>query len=81
MHNGEVQSIYFFIDPPSECTNGKEFSSCGSACPPTCDSNDIICTFSCVSGCFCPAGMVEHNGTCIDPLLCPSVQGDELSVH
>eukprot|EP00731_Ephydatia_muelleri_P024287 Em0016g558a len=69
MHCSDTQ------DPPSECTNGKEFSSCGSACPPTCDSNDIICTLSCVSGCFCPAGMVEHNGTCIDPLLCPSVQG------
>ena len=51
------------------------FTPCGSACPPTCDSSNVACTFNCVPGCFCPSGMVDHNGTCIDPLQCPNAQG------
>ena len=38
-----------------ECSDGKVYSSCGTACPPTCkDPNPLICDAECVEGCFCP---------------------------
>ena len=48
-----------------DCTGGKEWQECGTACPLTCDNYDElqICTLQCVQGCFCPGGTVERNGT------------------
>ena len=56
-----------------DCTGGKEWQECGTACPLTCDNHDQfqICTLQCVQGCFCPAGTVEHNGTCVTTDQCP----------
>ena len=60
--------------PQQTCTNGKEFRSCGTACPRTCDNvgETITCTRQCVSGCFCPSGTVELGDTCVDPSNCPT---------
>lgn len=60
----------------SHCLGGKVYTDCGAACPITCENNgsDFACPLICVSGCFCPAGTVDYNGTCIDPLHCPNAQ-------
>ncbi|XP_062512900.1 SCO-spondin-like [Corticium candelabrum] len=57
--------------PPLLCPNGKEYRECGTACPQTCQKGPLICTLQCVRGCFCPRGLVEHNGQCIKPSKCP----------
>ena len=58
--------------PTENCTGGKEWQDCGSACPRTCDNyeQDIACTLQCVQGCFCPEGKVELDGTCVEPSMC-----------
>lgn len=63
-------------DPPPQCSDGKVFKSCGTACPRTCDNlgEFLICTRNCVIGCFCPSGTVENgdNG-CVQPSDCPGL--------
>ena len=58
--------------PPANCTGGKEWNTCGTACPLTCDNyeTDIACTRQCVQDCFCPEGKVDLNGVCVEPSIC-----------
>ncbi|XP_077285527.1 zonadhesin-like [Arctopsyche grandis] len=55
------------------CSNPNEvYSSCGTACEPTCDNRTPICTFQCVSGCFCKDGYIRNNKKqCIPIDTCP----------
>ena len=56
------------------CPEGKEYQECGPACPLTCENYDfpvIDCVNPCVPGCFCPAGLAEFRGECVDPAECP----------
>ncbi|XP_053691944.1 cysteine-rich venom protein 6-like [Sabethes cyaneus] len=51
------------------------FSTCGSACPATCDSwrlgGSQWCGRSCNRGCFCRSGYVRNSlGVCIEPAQC-----------
>lgn len=56
-----------------QCTNpGEEYSSCGTACPATCDQTPSDCIEVCVVGCVCKAGFVKHQGRCILKQECPS---------
>ena len=68
-------TCFSFLFSSATCSGGKEWQDCGTACPPTCDNYNttIICTTQCVSGCFCPEGMVDHNGECVDPSACPGM--------
>ncbi|XP_015793763.1 von Willebrand factor-like [Tetranychus urticae] len=44
----------------------KVYSTCGSACPPTCANPNPICSQQCVEGCFCPKGTIEDaSGKCV----------------
>ena len=55
-----------------ECPPGMVYQQCGPLCPQTCESNGIAnCPHGCARGCFCPDGLVIHNGRCIEPLTCP----------
>uniref|UniRef100_A0A8C7QRY5 SCO-spondin n=1 Tax=Oncorhynchus mykiss TaxID=8022 RepID=A0A8C7QRY5_ONCMY len=61
---------------PLQCENGLVYEACGPACSPTCPSEaqspDSQCgAFSCVEGCFCPAGTLHHSEGCVAPALCP----------
>ena len=48
------------------------YQQCGSLCPQTCDNiGTLNCSGGCAEGCFCPDGLVVHNGKCIEPLTCP----------
>ena len=52
---------------------GQKFTSCGTACPPTCSNPDPrICTLQCVIGCQCPQGTVldEEQNKCVAKDLC-----------
>nr|BAE32541.1 unnamed protein product [Mus musculus] len=59
---------------------GFVFDECGPPCPRTCFNRHIPlgelaahCVRPCVPGCQCPAGLVEHEGHCISPEVCPPV--------
>ena len=64
--------LVHFLFSSATCSGGKEWQDCGTACPLTCDNYNttIACTEQCVSGCFCPQGMVDYNGECIAPSEC-----------
>ena len=56
---------------PPVCTNGQVYMDCGSLCPITCQNinEPPICAAMCVSGCFCPSGLIDSLGTCVQE--CP----------
>ena len=60
--------------PTLVCTNGRVYTTCGTACPATCENVNgpvLACTEQCVVGCFCPAGKVLNGDTCVAPSECP----------
>jgi len=58
----------------TECPTGMVYQQCGSLCPQTCDNvGTSNCLAGCAEGCFCPEGLVTHNGNCIEPLTCPGI--------
>ncbi|XP_072167120.1 zonadhesin-like [Diadema setosum] len=60
-----------------ECPAGQEFHLCGTACEATCEDPDPqICTSQCVTGCFCPPGLVKNGDECIMLQDCPNIEGD-----
>ena len=59
---------------PTACPiAGQVFQECGTACPPTCENPNPICTLQCVRGCACPRGTVldPTRKRCIPPTNCP----------
>uniref|UniRef100_A0A3Q3NA32 SCO-spondin n=1 Tax=Mastacembelus armatus TaxID=205130 RepID=A0A3Q3NA32_9TELE len=61
---------------PLQCENGLVYSPCGPACSALCPSvlqspHSQCGILSCVEGCFCPAGTVQHGDSCIVPTECP----------
>ena len=62
-------------DDTSLCEiDGQEYTSCGTACPPTCaNPGPSICARGCVKGCQCPAGTV------LDEVANKCVQVDDCS--
>ncbi|KAM7301527.1 hemocytin [Ixodes scapularis] len=56
-----------------KCPAGMEWRDCGPACEKTCENmRDKFneCTEDCVSGCFCPMGLVRRGDTCVPPEFC-----------
>lgn len=57
-----------------QCNDNEEFTSCGTACPPTCQNkNPRVCTDNCIIGCVCKKGYIREgpNGRCV-PESCES---------
>uniref|UniRef100_H3DPH1 Otogelin like n=1 Tax=Tetraodon nigroviridis TaxID=99883 RepID=H3DPH1_TETNG len=48
---------------------------CISCCPPTCtfETECLGTNLHCLDGCYCPDGLILHNGTCIAVTQCPCV--------
>ncbi|KYM75718.1 Chymotrypsin inhibitor [Atta colombica] len=55
-----------------QCGRNQVWNSCGSACPPSCNSpSNQICTLQCVIGCQCRSGYVlNSSGECVHPSQC-----------
>ncbi|XP_025158280.1 chymotrypsin inhibitor-like [Harpegnathos saltator] len=54
------------------CPPNQEWTTCGSACPPSCNSRpDQVCTLQCVIGCQCRPGLLLNSrGECVPPSQC-----------
>ena len=57
-----------------QCSDNEEYNECGTACQENCTYTPEICTFQCVSGCFCKKGFVresDEKSKCIPRFQCP----------
>ena len=58
------------------CGTNQQYTTCGTACPTTCDNKDDTeprpCILMCVEGCECLPGFVldRTGNNCIDPKEC-----------
>ncbi|XP_055299091.1 kielin/chordin-like protein [Sitodiplosis mosellana] len=64
-----LQKQNFAPDCQSKCGAGLMYNKCGPNVEPTCDNAEERSV--CVPGCFCPNGMVKHEGKCIQSEDCP----------
>ncbi|XP_066275734.1 serine protease inhibitor swm-1-like [Branchiostoma lanceolatum] len=70
LHNGDC--IRHVDCPAKQCAANSHWSDCGSACPQTCEANQLFgCGAVCVPSCVCDDGFVSHYGACISPDQCP----------
>lgn len=53
------------------CKGGRTYQPCGPIFEPSCGSTTEISTGSCNEGCFCPPGLIQHDGRCIEIETCP----------
>lgn len=53
------------------CEGGRVYNPCGPAFEPSCGSTVNEVTTSCNEGCFCPDGMLQHEGKCVYIETCP----------
>lgn len=54
------------------CENGREFKECSKTSEQICGNAEPETTSGeCFEGCFCPDGMVDHDGECIPKDNCP----------
>mmetsp|Transcript_6147 Transcript_6147/g.10645 ORF Transcript_6147/g.10645 Transcript_6147/m.10645 type:complete len:225 (-) Transcript_6147:49-723(-) len=68
------------------CPTGFVFLECGTACPVTCSNyGDVadICIKMCISGCFCPPGMIhdEAASTCVEDVSLCSTTSESVLVQ
>lgn len=61
-----ITFIYYSAFTQS-CPQNQEYTSCGSACPPACNSDPRQpCTMQCVIGCQCKSGyLLNKDGECV----------------
>ncbi|NXP27814.1 FCGBP protein, partial [Scytalopus superciliaris] len=62
---------------PLTCPPNSTYSTCGPACPPTCNipavPSNCAATTTCVDSCVCHEGLVLDANTCIPPSACGCV--------
>uniref|UniRef100_A0A3Q2YAJ3 IgGFc-binding protein-like n=2 Tax=Hippocampus comes TaxID=109280 RepID=A0A3Q2YAJ3_HIPCM len=54
----------------ARCPPNSHYKTCGSACPPTCESKKRVCHSACVQGCFCNPGFINSPEGCVPPKQC-----------
>lgn len=59
----------FLISFIVNCDAGLDYNRCGPKIERTCDNAEDKSV--CVAGCFCPNGMVKHEGKCVRLEECP----------
>uniref|UniRef100_S4R6S8 SCO-spondin n=1 Tax=Petromyzon marinus TaxID=7757 RepID=S4R6S8_PETMA len=61
--------------PEGVCPEPLVFDPCGSPCSQYCGGRTLgtECVQECVPGCYCPQGLLEQNGTCVDGAECGCV--------
>lgn len=80
----ELNECYFWkpywskITLEGICDENEQYSTCGTACPKTCQSlkEPQVCVDMCVQGCFCRDEFVRDNVTnkCVPIADCPSIR-------
>ncbi|GAB1865604.1 Chymotrypsin inhibitor-like [Camponotus japonicus] len=67
-----VVGVLLSIVAAQQCPENQEWTTCGSACPPSCNSRpDQICTLQCIMGCQCKSGfLLNARGNCVSPEQC-----------
>ncbi|XP_032665638.1 chymotrypsin inhibitor [Odontomachus brunneus] len=67
-----IAVLFSTVTSQRQCPPGQEFTTCGSACPPSCNQNpNQACTLQCVVGCQCRQGLLLHSsGNCVQPQEC-----------
>lgn len=70
------------------CQSLETYQTCGTACQPSCDDPNPVCTKQCVPGCFCNPGLLRvrtgaNDGPCVPQSQCLSVVqfGNQTTVH
>ncbi|XP_055539823.1 cysteine-rich venom protein 6-like [Wyeomyia smithii] len=68
-------SFAYAVPYDTRCSGVNEvYSSCGSACPLTCDNyrlGPVGCARPCQRGCFCRPGFVRNTlGVCVETVQC-----------
>ncbi|KYN05432.1 PREDICTED: chymotrypsin inhibitor-like [Cyphomyrmex costatus] len=55
-----------------QCGRNQEWTTCGSACPPSCNSPpNRACTLQCIIGCQCKRGYLRNSsGACVHSTQC-----------
>ncbi|XP_018362656.1 PREDICTED: chymotrypsin inhibitor-like [Trachymyrmex cornetzi] len=54
-----------------QCQENEVWSTCGSACPPSCKLPNPVCILQCMIGCQCRTGYLLNSlGECVLPLNC-----------
>ncbi|XP_051261445.1 IgGFc-binding protein-like isoform X2 [Dicentrarchus labrax] len=61
----ESDSYHSEVTVDVHCPPNSHFKTCGSACPPSCESNATICNKACVQGCFCNPGFFRSPTGCV----------------
>jgi len=62
-----------FTASTRQCTGGKVWNDCGSACEPTCTDPAPMCIMMCMARCECPSDKpIWENGSCIARSSCPT---------
>ncbi|XP_077271571.1 chymotrypsin inhibitor-like [Temnothorax americanus] len=64
--------LYSMTIAQRRCPRNQVWTTCGSACPPSCNSQpNQPCTLQCVIGCQCKQGfLLNFSGNCVDPSQC-----------
>lgn len=60
-----------FIFVAMQCDRGRVYHSCGPSFEPSCGSTVDDVNGTCNEGCFCPEGMLQHDGKCVFIETCP----------
>ncbi|KAM4600962.1 IgGFc-binding protein-like [Polymixia lowei] len=54
----------------ASCPPNSHYKTCGSSCPPSCESILAYCNKKCVRGCFCDPGFLKSPEGCVRPEQC-----------
>lgn len=65
-----MRSIDLSLSLDVSCPPNSHYKTCGSACPPTCESNFTLCFKICAPGCFCNPGFIKSPEGCVHPKRC-----------
>ncbi|XP_072749574.1 chymotrypsin inhibitor-like [Anoplolepis gracilipes] len=59
------------ITAAQQCPENQEWTTCGSACPPSCSPSNQTCTLQCIEGCQCKKDfLLNANGQCVSHTEC-----------
>nr|XP_033340191.1 chymotrypsin inhibitor-like [Megalopta genalis] len=65
-----INSAILQVSSAPKCGPNEFYTTCGPACPPSCNEHRPICLVECVAGCQCKPGFRRNDaGACVR--VCP----------